>query len=130
LNVWLLATTKSLLAAILTASYVTAAHAQDSSNIPSIAGLDDTVVAKILNEYRSCLDGNVELARELEEPAEKEFMLEHGDLQCREIRDSQIRAEAGKVKIDLAQDRIDAANTRISRLTAEIIAKARKELGL
>lgn len=105
-------------------------HPMVKGNPQLKAELSETTVVRILNEYRICLDGNVELARELEEPAEKEFMLDHGDLQCREIRNSRIRTETRKVKIDLAQDRIDAANERMSQITAEIITNARKELGL
>ena len=106
------------------------AHAQNSSSIPSVAGLSEATVSRILNDYRRCLAENTDLARELKDPQEKELMLGFADEHCREIRDSQIRTATSKIKIAQAQSRVDTANERMSRLTAEIIANARKELGL
>ncbi len=116
--------------AIITSLLVTTAHAEGALAIPSVAGLDTTTVSQILDDYRECIAENVELAAEFDNPVDKAFVLEDGERDCSDIRNSEIRIAQSKVKTAQAQDRIDAANDRMSRLTAEVIANARKELGL
>ncbi|MEL6687840.1 MAG: hypothetical protein AAFP97_09480 [Pseudomonadota bacterium] len=80
---------------------------------PALEKLGDEVIARIIADYRTCIDENIEFVQTLDDPEDRADMTEYGEQHCAEMMEGDLQIAANKA------DMRDLTNSLIEQAKAE-----------